>query len=63
MQLEVFVDMLQDKVWADPHRVHDPLVLHWLANLGYSKIMTDTGTPSSGSPLLGTDCWYPKPEG
>ena len=34
MQLEVFVDQLKDKVWADPQRVHDPLVLHWLAGLG-----------------------------
>ena len=59
MQLEVFVDQLKDKVWADPLRVHDPLVLHWLAGLGYSKIMTDTGTPSSGSPLLGANVGIP----
>ena len=52
--IQAFLDVLGTRVWADPFRAHDPLVLHWLVSLGLEKLMTDFATPSPGSALAAT---------
>jgi hypothetical protein len=49
--IQAFLDQLGRVVWPDPHRAHDPLVLHWLANLGFEALLTDFATPSPGTAL------------
>jgi hypothetical protein len=42
------------KVWADPYRAHDPLVLHWLVSLGFEALLCDFAAPSPGTALAST---------
>ena len=41
---KAFLDQLSGKIWADPQRSHDPLVLNWVATaLDVDKLITCFG--------------------
>jgi hypothetical protein len=43
---KAFLDQLAGKIWADPQRSHDPLVLNWVATaLDFDKLITCFGAP------------------
>ena len=48
-------------MWADPYRAHDPLVLHWLVNLGFECLMTDFSVPVKDTALA--SCTTLPPDG
>jgi hypothetical protein len=54
-----FLDILDKKVWHDPFRCHDPLVLHWLVSLKFESIITDFAAPGQQTALGGNTTMPP----
>ena len=51
---EAILDVLPNKIKAEDHKSHDPIIHHWLANYGFQNLLTDFCTPAAGTALAST---------
>lgn len=51
---EDILDVLPNKIKAEEHKSHDPIIHHWLANYGFEALLTDFCAPAAGTALAST---------